>query len=101
MEFCADCLKIVNDNLSQSDLFTLNIISENEIINKEDIIGLVKVFSRQQDKNVIRTKSGITSILNKLEGAALIKIKIVGRQKLYSVNQNGQKVLEGVEVNEN
>ncbi|GAB6139188.1 hypothetical protein [Halanaerobaculum tunisiense] len=101
MDFCQDCLEVVADNLSPSDWFILQVISENGISNKEDIIGLVKVLAKKEQSNLITSKSGINSILNKLSGALLINVNSVGRQKLYSVNNNGKQILKGVSNNEN
>ncbi|GAB6099015.1 hypothetical protein JCM16358_08940 [Halanaerocella petrolearia] len=101
MDFCKECLRLIDYNLSQSDRFILQVIAENEISNKEDIIGMVKVLAKREEEEIITSKSGISSILNKLEGALLINVDSVGRQKLYSINNNGKQVLKGVTENEN
>ena len=94
--FCDQCLAIIDDNLSISDKFVLNIIKENGTSNKEDIVGLVKVLAKKENKEVITSRSGVGAILNKLDGALLINIENVGRQKLYTINKNGKQVLKGV-----
>ncbi|AGB40529.1 hypothetical protein Halha_0555 [Halobacteroides halobius DSM 5150] len=101
MNFCEECLKFVEDNLSTSDRFILKVIEENEVMNKEDIVGMVKVLAKREKNEIVTSKSGINSILNKLVGALLINVDSVGRQKLYSINNNGEQILKGVTMNEN
>lgn len=96
MKFCHECLEMVEEELSLSDRFILNIIAENKTSNKEDIVGLVKVMAKRENEEIVTSKSGITSILSKLNGALLINVNKMGRQKLYSVSKNGQKILERV-----